>query len=168
MERIQRIFWGHMLAAVAALAIGYAVQGLLFVALVFVLLGALWAAVQARSMGGLEGLLLYVFALAAAVGLWIGVPGWAALLALVATLGAWDLDHFLQRLRSVERVAFESGLGREHLRRLALVEGLGYLTGLLALSTRLVISFWWEILLGILLVACIARIIAFVRKQAEE
>ncbi len=157
-----------MLVAVAALAIGYAVQGLLGAALVIVFFGAVWAAMQQRGASGLEGLLLYGFALAAAISLWLGVPGWAALLSLVATLGAWDLDHFLQRLRSVERVAFESGLGREHLRRLVLVEALGYVTGLLALTTRVSISFWWVVLLGILLVISISRIIAFVRKQAEE
>jgi hypothetical protein len=123
---------------------------------------------QQRNGSGLEGVLLYLFFIAGAVGLWVGIPGWFSLIAAVATLGAWDLDHFLQRLNAVERVEFESGLGREHLRRLGMVEGLGLLVGLLALTSHLTISFWWEALLLLLAIIGIRQLILFVRKQMGE
>jgi hypothetical protein len=168
MSLIQRIFWAHMLIGVAALAIGYAVAGLLLVSLVIVFFGAMWFAAQQRNGVGLEGILFTLFVLAAGIGFWLGAPGWLMLLATVAALGSWDLDHFLQRLSVVERVEFETGLGREHLRRLGMVEGLGLLAGLLALTSRMFIPFWWEILLVLLAVIGIRLVVRFVRKQMGE
>jgi hypothetical protein len=168
MIAIQRIFWAQMLVAVAALAIGYALAGLLFVSMIIVLLGAMWFSAQQRKSTGLEGFLLTVFLLAGGFGFWVGVPAWMSLIATVATLGAWDLDHFLQRLSTVERVEFDTGLGREHIRRLAVVQGLGLLLGLLALTIHMKISFWWEALLVLLAVIGIRQLIRFVRKQMEE
>ena len=165
---IQRIFWVQMLTAVAALAIGYALAGSLFVSMIFVLLGALWFSAQQRHGAGLESLLLTVFLLAGGIGFWIGVPGWLLLIAAVATLGAWDLDNFLQRLSMVERVEFDTGLGREHMRRLVMVQGLGFLAGLIALAVRAKVAFWWEVLLVLLAVIGIRQLVRFVRRQMEE
>ncbi len=168
MITVRRLFWAHMLAAVAALAIGYALAGIIISALIFVFLGATWFTTQQRGGAGLEGLLLFIFIVAAAIGLWLGVPGWLLLIAVVATLGAWDLDHFLERLSGEERVDFDTGLGREHLRRLGLVEGVGLVSGLFALSARMKIPFWWEALLIALAVIGIRVVIWFVRKQMEK
>lgn len=168
MNILQRIFWAQMLAAVAALAIGYAVAGYIFVSLLVVLLGSAWFSTQQRKRDGLEGFLLAVFLVGAAVGLWVGVPGWLSLIAVVATLGAWDLDHFLRRLSLVERVEFDTGLGREHIRRLGIVQGIGLLGGLIAMALRARIPFWWEALLALLAIIGIRQVILFVRKQMEE
>jgi hypothetical protein len=168
MSTIQRFFWAHMLVAVMALAIGYALANLLVVSLLIVFFGACWFFVQQRHGIGFESFLLYLFVIGAAVGVWFGIPAWLALVAAVATLGAWDLDHFLQRLNAVERVDFETGLGREHLRRLGMVEGLGFLTGLLALTSHLKVPFWWEVLLVLLAMVGIRQLILFVRKQMGE
>ncbi len=168
MTTIQRVFWVQMLAAVASLAVGYAVAGKLIGSLIIVLLGAMWFSAQQRRGSGLEGVFLVIFLLAGGAGFWLGVPGWIALIATVATLGAWDLDHFLQRLNVVERVEFDTGLGREHFRRLAVVQGLGLFIGLLALFVHLRIAFWWEALLVLLAVIGIRQLVHFVRKQMEE
>lgn len=168
MTTIRRIYAIHLLVATAALAGGFALQNLWPVALGVVLVCGLWLLAHLRGVSGLEGLALFVFFLADGVGVYLGLPGWLGLLAAVACLGAWDLDHFIQRLRSVERVAFESGLGHEHLRRLGLVELVAFVTGLLALIARARIPFWWEILLVILLALGLGQIIGFVRKQAGD
>jgi hypothetical protein len=168
MNTILRVFWAHILVAIAALAIGYALAQLLVFSLVIVFLGAAWYLAQQRHGSGLEALLLYLFVIAGAAGFWLGIPGWLALVAVVAVLGAWDLDHFLQRLNAVSRVEFDSGLGREHLRRLVLVEGLGFFAGLLALTTHMNISFWWEALLVLLAFIGIRQLIMYVRKQMGE
>lgn len=168
MITIQRLFWAQMLIAVAGMAIGYAVAGSLFVSLVFVILGVMWLSAQMRKGSGLENFLLVVFLLAAGLGCWFGVPIWLSLITVVAALGAWDLDHFLQRLSIVERVEFDTGLGREHLRRLGIVQGLGMLGGIVALILRARISFWWEALLVLLALIGIQQVIRFVRKLMEE
>ncbi len=168
MSAIQRVFVAHLLVAVAALAVGYARAGQLLVSLVIVLLGTAWVFTQQRLGNGLTGILLFLFILAGAVGFLFMLPGWLLLIAVVAALGAWDLDHFLKRLNAVERVDFASGVGREHLRRLGMVEGLGILDGLLGLTFRFVISFWWEALIVLLGVICIWAVVRFVRKQMGE
>lgn len=168
MNLILRIFWAQMLVGVAALAVGYAAAGHIFVSLIFVFLGSVWFTSQQQKGSGLEGILLTLFFMAGGIGFWLGAPGGLMLVAGVATLGAWDLDHFLQRLSIVERVDYDTGLGREHLRRLGMVEGLGLLAGLLALTSRITLSFWWEVLLALLAVLGIRAVIRFVRKQMGE
>lgn len=168
MTIIQRLFWANLLVGVGALAAGYAITGHLVLTLVFVILGAIWFMSQQRVEHGLGGLMLSVYCLAGGLGIWFNAPGWLMLIALVAVLGAWDLDNFLQRLGVAERVEFDTGLGREHLRRLAMVEGLGFLAGLIALTAQIHIPFWWVALLVFLAVIGISRIVAYVRKQTEE
>jgi hypothetical protein len=168
MINIQRIFWAQMLAAVAALAIGYALGRALFVSLLIVLLGAMWFSAQQRRVSGLEGFFLTVFLLASGIGFWVGAPVWLLLIAATTTLGAWDLDHFLQRLSAAERVEYETGLGRVHLRRLGTVQGLGLLAAVLAMVVRARIPFWWETLLVLLAVIGLWQLIRFVRKQMDD
>ncbi len=165
MITIQRIFWGHMLAAVAFLSIGYAWVGWGLTSILFVFLGLMWFTSEQRNAPGLDSIILFIFLLAAALGILQGLPGWSMLLAVVATLVAWDLAHFLHRLKLAERVDYQTGLGREHLRRLILVEGVGFLAGLLALTLRAHISFWWEALLAFLAIIGVGRLIAHIRKQ---
>jgi hypothetical protein len=164
---IERFFWGHMLAAVAALAIGYAARGLGACSLGLVLLGVLWLASQQRKSWGAEGLMLFAFVVSAVVGFYFEIPAWLMLVAIVATLGAWDLYHFLMRLNGAEQVEFASGLGREHLRRLGLVELVGLLLGLATLTFHLSVPFWWEALLAIVTVLGISLLIRRIRRETE-
>lgn len=167
MTWIRRFFWLELLTAAASLVIGYVISGWLIAAGVVIFLGAIWAAVRLRGGSGLAGLLLYLFLFIAAAGFWAGSPGWLMLLTSVAALGAWDLDHFLQRLSEAEYVEFETGLGRDHLTRLFLVQGLGFAAGFLALIARPQIGFWWAVLLAMLAVIGLSRIVAYVRREAE-
>ncbi len=167
MTIIQRIFWGHLLLGTAALAAGYAIIGHHLIALMFVLAGALWFAAQQRAAYGLGEIMLFLFGAGGALGFLFGVPGWLILVAVVAVLGAWDLAHFLQRLGAVEQVAYDTGLGQAHLRRLAIVEGAALALGLLALVLQARVSAWWEILLALLAVIGISRLVAYIRQQTE-
>lgn len=168
MKTIQRVFWAHVAVGVGALALGYGLAGQFWAALVFALLGALWFAGQRSGNRSLEGLMLLIFCAAAGIGFWTRVPGVALLVSVVGVLGAWDLDNFLRRLGSVGRVDFQSGLGREHMRRLVIIEGVGLVAGLVALTAQARIPFWWEGLLALLAVVGISRIIAFIRRQTED
>ena len=167
MRRIQLFFTIHLLTAVAALALSYALGGRLQWAFGAILVGGLWYTAQFRGAQGIETILFFVFALAAAAGFWIGLPPVGMLLALVATLGAWDLDHFSQRLRLVERVVLDTGLGNNHLRRLLLIELLGLLAGLAGLTSSLYLTFWMQLLLVILAVYGISRLILFIKNELK-
>jgi hypothetical protein len=90
------------------------------------------------------------------------------LLGFFFAVGAWDLDHVTQRLHRVERVEFDTGLGRAHLLRLAQVEAAGLLIGFIPLVIRAQISFWWIVLLAFLAVVGISRLVTFVRRETKE
>ncbi|MBE0696670.1 MAG: hypothetical protein IH586_07085 [Anaerolineaceae bacterium] len=167
MITVERFFWGHMLVAVATLSIGYAAVGWGLFSLGLVFLGVTWLAMQQRKSWGAEGMMLFAFVVSAGVGIYLNLPGWLMLLAVVASLGAWDLYHFLMRLNRAEHVEYSSGLGREHLRRLGLVELGGMLAGLIGLNFRLAVTFWWEVCFSILVVIGISVIIARIRKETE-
>ncbi len=167
MITIQRVFWGHLLLATAALAAGYAVIDHHVIALMFVLAGALWFAAQQRAAYGLGEIMLFIFGASGALGFLFVVPGWLIPVAVVAALGAWDLAHFLQRLGAVEQVAYDTGLGRAHLRRLAIVEGAALALSLLALVIQARVSTWWEILLALLAVIGVSRLVSYIRQQTE-
>lgn len=168
MKRIRLVFLAHLAAATAGLAAGYLIKGQWTAAAVFTLLGGLWYAAQRRDVPGLGGLLMYMYLLALAYGLWLGVPGPLTLLAGTAALGAWDLGHFLHRLSGADRIDFDTGLGKAHIRRLLVVEGLGFAAGLAAVSVRMGLPFWWEVLLVALVVIGVSRLLDFVRKEAER
>lgn len=165
MRTLERVFTAHMLVAVAALAIGFAMRGPIFCSFLVVLFGFVWFVSQQRGVSGLEGLLFFAFLVAAAAGIFFSVPRWLMLAAVVATLGAWDLNHFLQRLGASDNVDFEAGLGREHLRRLLIVEGVGFLGGLLALNLRVAVGFWWAVLFALLVTGVLAWITRRIRKE---
>lgn len=164
MKAIQRFYWAHLLVAVSILAAGYALAGLWVVSLAILAAGGVWLVAQRGGAARLAGLFLYGLFAAAGLGTWLGIPAWLAVIACVAAVGAWDLDHFLQRLNTVERVDYHTGVGRAHLRRLAVVEALGCLAGVLASVIHLRLAFIWEVLLAALAVAGIAGIIRYMRE----
>jgi hypothetical protein len=167
MKRVQLFFTIHLLIAVTALAIGYALGGRLAWAFGVVFVGGLWYTAQFRGAQGIETIIFFAFALAAAAGFWIGLPPIAMLLTMVAALGAWDLDHFSQRLRLVERVVMDNGLDNNHLRRLLLIELLGLMAGLAGLTSDLRLTFWNQVLLVILAVFGISRLVLYIKAELK-
>ena len=175
------LFRLHMLLATAALAIAF-VWGAdgnpvaLAAAFGMVVVGAFWFYANQRNAHGLEFLLFMAYILAALVVIFLlPAPSWLALVAVVAALGAWDLDYFLQRLKIIppEKAVsadqpqkdFRPLLGVAHLRRLALAEGLGLLFGIAGLTTRLQLNFWVEVFLALLAAIALSRVIAYLRSQ---
>jgi hypothetical protein len=167
MKNINLIFSAHLLTAVGALAISFAQGGFLEAALVAVFFGGLWFFSQQQGMGGWGTILLFLFGVTCGVGFWMSLTPVLLLVTIVATLGAWDLDQFSQRLRSVERVDLDSGLGKNHLKRLFAIEALGLLAGLAGLTARIQITFWAAVLLVILALFGISRLVIFIKKELE-
>ncbi len=167
MTTVQRFLVGHILVAVAAFAIAYAQIGVLLAALGIIGVGALWLAAQQRDPGPISSLFMDLLILSGAIAFLLNGPGWLLLIGTVAALGGWDLANFYQRLRTVDRIDEKSGLGREHLKRLGFVEALGFLIGLLGLTTRMQLSFWWVVLLAILAMIGLTRLIKHVRSEID-
>ncbi len=165
MKTVTLFFVTHLVVAVAALAVGLALSGLLVVALFVVFVSSFWFFSQQRGVHGLETLFLFGFILAAVSGFWTHAPSFLMLFSTVAALGAWDLDQFLQRLNSVKRVEMETGLGSAHLRRLMLVEVIGVLVGSVALSARIQLDFWVAGILVLIAVIGLSRLVAYLRRE---
>ena len=167
MKLIERFFILHLLVATTALAIAFALGGVLPAALGMAVIGAFWYYANLRNSHGLEFLLLMIYLLASeAIFYWLqSLPGWLPLLAVTAALGTWDLDYFLQRLKIVELDKINPLLGAAHLRRLGIAEGLGLLFGIAALTAHTQISFWPAVVLALLAAIGLSRIIDYLRKQ---
>lgn len=167
MKRILVVYSIHILVAVAALALSYAHGGRPFWSMAIVFGGALWYYAHQRGAQGFETILFFGFAIAAAAGFWVGLSPYAMLVAMVAALGAWDLDHFAQRLRLVERVDLDTGLGSNHLRRLLFIEVLGLFTGLAGITSNFQLTFWTQLLLVVLAVFGLSRLVIFIKKELQ-
>jgi len=168
MTLVRRMFALHLAVAAAALAAGFWISGSFVGALAAALAAFMWYYTSLRSMHGYETALLLVFVLGAAGGYyWLSISPLLILLTAVASLGAWDLDYFLQRLKTAEHVEGEQGLGISHLRRLATTEALGLLLGVIAAALHTTVSFWLAVVLVLLGVVGVSQLILYVRRQME-
>jgi len=150
-----------------ALMLGYGLHGLWVGALVVLTLGLLWLLDQWRGWGWMASIALISFVGTAAVGLWLGLGSGWMLFGVAAALGAWDLDRFARRLRSVRHVAGRREVERCHLRRLLGVGGLGLGLGGLALGVKVELGFGTALLLGLLIVLGLSRAVGFLRRESD-
>jgi hypothetical protein len=168
MKTIQRTFWVHLALAVVFLAGGLFWKGIPVMAVFALLMGAVWFAAQRNSGPSLEGLVVIVLVVLCGYSLFQGTPAWLMVLAIVFIIGAWDLNHFTQRLKAVDVVAYDTGIGKNHLARLALIEGVGVVLGGLAATVQMNLPFWWEAAFVFLAVIGLNRLIQFLRHPEEE
>ncbi len=153
--------------AAIILAIGYSVGGEWKVSLILLAMGALWWVGHKRHWNLVGSAALVGFVVGAAVGLWMGLPAGWMLVGVVAALSAWDLDHFAQRLRGVERVEMQPALERLHLRRLVSVDGLGLLLAGTALVVQYKFSFDVALVLGLVAVLGLSQMVSYLRRESD-
>ena len=153
--------------ATLVLAVGYAVGGEWTFSLILLAVGVLWWLGQGRDWNGLASVVLMGFVVAAAIGLWRGLPAGWMLVGVVAALSAWDLDHFARRLSSVERVEMRPALEQRHLRRLAMVDSLGLLLAGVALVVRYKFSFGVALVLGLVAVLGLSQMMGYLRRESD-
>jgi len=110
---------------------------------------------------------LVVFVGTAAIGLQLrwGV-GWA-LLGMMAALSAWNLDHFAQCLACAGQAEQARELERQHLWRLLIVDGLGFLLAALALGLQIKPDFGLACILGLLAIVGLSQTIRFLRRESD-
>ena len=153
--------------ATSALLAGYALGDLWIWTLPILGFGLLWLLGQRRGVKWIPSLGLLLFTGAAAIGLWMMLEPGLMLLGMIATLAAWDLENFLQRVEGAERVNHRNDLERKHLRRLLVVEGSGTLLAVAALSFDVNFGFGSALLLGLLAVIGLSRTIGFLRRASD-
>ncbi len=88
---------------------------------------------------------------------------WAAILALLV---AWDLSHFVQRIRYAERVEDFPQALRQHFLRLGGVLVVGGMFSMLALQLRVRLGFAVAVLLSLLAAIGLAQAVAFFRRES--
>ena len=151
--------------ACLALAAGYALGGLWTWGLAALLPLLLWLIGLGRPWSLPAAAGLVAFATLAAAGLLAGLaPAWM-LLALVAALCAWDLDHLARRLAATDLVPHRRDLEKHHLLRLLAVAGLGLLLALVALEVELQLTFFPALLLGLLALWGLSRLVRHLRRE---
>ena len=153
--------------ATLVLAMGYAVGSEWTFSLILLAVGMLWWIGQQRHWNGLASVALVGFVVAAAAGLWVGLPAGWMLVGMVAALSAWDLDHFARRLRGVERVEMRPALEWRHLRRLFSVDSLGLLLAGTALVVQYKFSFDVALFLGLVAVLGLSQMMSYLRRESD-
>ncbi len=153
--------------AMGTLSLGFALAGLWAWIPLIVAVAAVWWLGLRRGWDwtALGGLVCYTGVAAAGLLLDLQV-GWM-LLAMVATLTAWDLDHFFRRLNPVDGVGSDRSLERRHLLRLLTVDGVGLLLGAIALRIEVKLTFATILLLGLLAAVGLGQTIRFLRRESD-
>jgi hypothetical protein len=155
------------LAAAGLEAAGFGPQGRWLWTAAVGLLAVLWLAGYWRGLAWVAPVGLVGFAVAAALGLLMGLAAGWMVFGLLAALCAWDLHRFGLRLQSVERVEAVADLERRHLQRLLAVAGLGLLAAFLALRIQVRLTFLMALLLGLLAVWGLSRTVAILRRESD-
>ena len=162
-----RVLLGSIGLAMGILALDFAQAGLWTWIPLIVAVAAVWLVGLRRGWEwtALAGLVCYTGVAAAGLLLDLEV-GWM-LLAMVATLTAWDLDHFFRRLNRVGGVGPDRSLERRHLLRLLMVDSVGLLLGAIALRIEVELTFATILLLGLLAALGLAQTIRFLRRESD-
>ncbi len=147
--------------ATVTLILGYAFGDAPLFSWLWALLGLCWLIGQWRNWDWVISWGLVLFVGAAAFGVWLNAPGGWMLLSVLATLAAWDLAHFTARMRRAELGDEAAMLTTTHLRRLAMVIGLGLLLGGVALGVSVTLHLGWAIFLGLLAVIGLSQVMRF-------
>ncbi len=150
-----------------ALGIGYGVVGQARWGLGSLGVLLLWLAAEARGnrQFGWAGLVATVGL--AAIGTYFDIPTAALILAVVASLSAWDLSRFHQRMKGVAAPNARLRMEKQHIIRLATVNGIGLVLAILSASIRLQITFVGIFLMALLLILVIFQALMMLAKWEE-
>lgn len=166
MSMVTKYLYIAVAVAVAALAMGFATSPLSALTPLPVLLGLLALIGRRQTWRWSASLTMVGCVTLSALGvLRAAHPVWM-LLAVIAALAAWDLDHFALRIESAQRIRDEIRFRDAHIRRLGWVLGLGFVLSLLALSLQLQLDLGWAIALGLLAVVSLGQAIQLLKRES--
>jgi hypothetical protein len=153
--------------ATSLLIWGYASGGAWSWVPLIIAVGALWLVGQRYQRNWVASWALVLCVGFATAGMWANLNPSLMLGGLIAALSAWDLDHFLQRLRLVTQNARTRSLERRHLMRLLWVDVVGVLVSSIAFSIDLEFGLGIAFLLGLLAIVGLSRTISFLRRESD-
>jgi hypothetical protein len=156
-----------MALASGSLALGYFSGGNWIGGLIAITVGVAWYSGWQKDLPWAATWGLAYSIGAAALGVLWGLAQTWMLVAVVAALSAWDLDHFSRRLRAARRVENASELEKRHLSRLALVDGAAFLFAGTALLATVNFNFGIAFLAGLLATYSLSRLIVYLRQAGE-
>jgi hypothetical protein len=154
-----------ILTTAGALAAAYGLSGFWVPAIAILLMGVLWIGSQRTRWTWLGWLMMALFSAAAAAGALLGLRPTLLVVGLVGALSAWDLDGLASQLERVDAVERECVLKRRHLRRLLVVDGVGVVCAILALTIRVTVSFGVALMLGLIAILGLSRAIGFLQRE---
>jgi hypothetical protein len=154
-----------ILLGTASLAMGYLQGGAAEYSRWFFLLAVLWLITHFRKWYWFSSIALLVIIIAAAYGVWRGVPTVWMLLGAVGGLLAWDLSDFARRLSYASPMDDTRSMERRHLERVAIVAMLGVGLALISVFIR-VERLAFEVAVALVLLAALGltRLVIGLRK----
>lgn len=167
MSALSRAVWIPTGIASAILALGFLLNRQWVAAVLVVVLGVLWLVLQLFHWNFAGSLMLFLLTGFAVYAIWMGVHPLWALVSLVAGLTAWDLSHFTDRQRQVQRVDYVEQLARQHLRRLAVLDGLSLLLAGSVLLVHIHFSLGLALFLGLVAVIGVSQMVRFLRQESD-
>jgi hypothetical protein len=166
MKLIRRILILSIVFAAFSVAIGYGMGSLWLVAPVFLIAGGGWVFFEWKGWDWPSSIFLLGFVAACIFGMMLLLSPLIMLLGVLAALIAWDLDHITRRLKGVHEECMAECMAKQHLMRLALVNGCGLVLALAALLIRTQISFMGAIALAVLVIVGIGITVGYLRRTA--
>ncbi|MGE5222419.1 MAG: hypothetical protein ACM3PY_08280 [Omnitrophica WOR_2 bacterium] len=167
MIALARAVWIPAGMASAVLAFGFLSNQHQAAALLAAIPGVVWIVRQQLRWHFGSSLIFSLLTGLAVYAIWVGVyPIWA-LVSLIAGLTAWDLEHFMDRQRQAQRVDENEQLARQHLRRLAFLDGLSLILAGAVLLVHVHFSLGLALFLGLAAVLGISQLVRFLRQESD-
>jgi hypothetical protein len=127
-----------------------------------------WSFSQRKGIRRLASILLTLYTFTAAIGILVNGPPVLALICVLASLSAWDLDSFSRRIWMAADHEMEMTLYRNHMYRLAILNSLGLVLGVAVLFLRSELRLGYALLLGFLAILGLSQIITHLGSQAKS
>ena len=146
------LFWTYLQAGYWLAASGFTIVGLI------------WLAARRRNFARFSTWGLFIFSIAAAVGILLDLPAFFMILAALSGLMAWDLGAFHQRLSFSEPTDNTLILERRHLGWLGLAAFSGLILSTIAGMIDLQLSFFLTVLLVFIAVMGVVQLFSWLRQ----
>lgn len=134
----------------AALSYGMGAKGFLPASIGAALLGIAWMAAVIREYPLISAFGFPLFVFLCVLGIWLDLSHWLMVTGIAASLAAWDLIHFNERLQFVGESSDRGKMEREHLLQLVIVVGTGILGYIVAMQVHIALTFGGAALLALI------------------
>ena len=161
-QRVQR---AAIFLSTLALVVGYVSSDIWIGAGLLATLGVLWGFGCLHNWRWIANLAMAGIAIAAAIGIELGVNSGLVLVSILSALAAWDLNAFNHRLQGMREDEKTLALEKSHLNRLSWVIGLGLLLAGAGLTLNWNAGFGIVFILSLLVAISFGRIIGFLKDQ---